>query len=76
MMQFDSQNWSCQPPRTGTCQLADDNGNLLCNASFETTGKNRRYCDIHLSQWQRDKAKSAARRMNAEVRADEQGLAR
>jgi len=60
MMQLDSQNWSCRPPRTGTCQLVDDAGNSLCNASFVTTGQNRRYCDVHLNQSAREKAKNAA----------------
>jgi hypothetical protein len=71
MMQLDSQNWSCRPPRTGTCQLVDRDGNSLCNASFETTGQNRRYCDVHLNQSGREKAKGAAR--NARQLADSQG---
>jgi len=62
MMQLDSQNWSCRPPRTGTCHLVDDQGNALCQMGFESVCATRRYCDAHVSQLAREKAKNAARK--------------
>jgi hypothetical protein len=62
MMQLDSQNWSCRLPRSRTCQLVDDASNPLCQAGFESVCATRRYCDAHVSQPAREKAKNAARK--------------